>query len=163
MGITPIRGVQATDVVAAEESDDVVDHQHLAVVTASVTWEAKTRRDQRMPAYRDVLRQGDEGPRHDEIGEFVEDYVDLDAAIGGIDQRVLERLTNGVALPDEGLEEDPRLGLTDGVQHVAIEVLTVGVDGDLGAAHRDRAGRKSREGRRLAELLSPIVDHHQGE
>ena len=96
-----------------------------------------------MAADRDVAWEGEEAPRDDEVGELVEDDVDLDAAVGRVDQRVLERLTNGVALPDEGLEEDPRLRLADGIQHVAVEVLAVGVDGDLGAAggHRARGSR----------------------
>ena len=163
MGITPVRGVQAPDVVAAEERDEVVDHQQLAVVAAGVAREAKAGCDQWMAAYRDVLGEDEEGARHHQVGELVEDHVDLDPAIGCLDQRILERLTDGVALPDEALEEDPRLGLTDGVQHVAIEVFTVGIDGDLGAADRDRAGRESRECGRLAEFLPAIVDHDQGE
>ena len=133
MGVAPVGGVQAPDVVAAEERDEVVDHQQLAVVAAGVAWEAETGCDQRVPADRDVLGEDEEGAGDDQVGELVEDDVDLDPAIGRVDQRVLERLPDGVALPDEALEEDPRLRLTDGVQHVAIEVLAVGVDGDLRA------------------------------
>ena len=71
--------------------------------------------------------------------------VDLDATVGRVDQRVLERLADGVALPDEGLEEDPGLGLPDGVEHVAVEVLAVGVDGDLRApAVTDRGGDRGK-------------------
>ena len=163
MGVAPVGGVEAPDVVAAEEGYEVVDHQQLAVVPAGVPREPEAGRDQRMAAYRDVLGEDEEGPRDDQVGKLVEDHVDLDSAIGRIDQRVLERLTNGVALPDEALEEDPRLRLADGMQHVAIEVFAVGVDGDLGGAHGDRAGREPRERGGLAEPLASIVDHDQCE
>ena len=131
VGVTPVGGVEASDVVAAEECDEVIDHQQLAMIAAGIAREPEAGRDQRMPAYGDVLGEDEEGAGDDEVGELVEDDVDLDSAIGRIDQRVFERLTDGVALPDEALEEDSRLGLADGVQHVAIEVFAVGVDGDF--------------------------------
>ena len=84
-----------------------------------------------MPADGDVGREDEEPARDDQVGEVVEDDVDLHATVRGLDQRVLERLPDGVGLPDEGLEEDPGLRLPDRVQHVAVEVLAVGVDGDL--------------------------------
>ena len=59
-----------------------------------------------MPADGDVRRQTEEGARDDEVGELVEHDIDLDAPVGRLDQRVLERLADRVALPDEGLEED---------------------------------------------------------
>ena len=128
VGVTPVGRVETADVVATEESDQVIDNQQLAMVTTGIAREPEAGRDQRMPAYGDVLGEDEERARDNEIGEFVEHDIDLDAAIGSIDQRVFERLTNGVALPDEAFEEDSRLGLADGVQHVAIEVFTVGVD-----------------------------------
>jgi len=128
MGITPVSGVETADVVATEESDEVVDNQQLAMITTGITREPEAGGDQRMPAYGDVLGEDEERARDNEIGEFVEHHIDLDAPIGSIDERVFECLTNGVALPDETFEEDSRLGLADGVQHVAIEIFTVGVD-----------------------------------
>ena len=100
-----------------------------------------------MPADGDVAREGVEAPPHHQVGELVEDDVDLDAPVGRVDQRVLERLTDRVALPDEGLEEDPGLRLPDRVEHVAVQVLAVGVDGDLRAAGGHRPRRDPREGR----------------
>ena len=111
VGVAPVGGVEAADVVAADERDHVVDHQQLAVVATAVAREAEAGGDQRVAADGDVGREGEEAPRHDEVGELVEDHVDLDAAVGRLDQRVLEGLADGVGLPDEGLEEDPRLGL----------------------------------------------------
>ena len=111
VGVAPVGGVQAADVVAADEGDHVVDDQQLAVVAAAVAGEPEARGDQRVPAYGHVGREAEEAPRDDQVGELVEDDVDLDAAVGRVDQGRLERLPDVVALPDEGLEEDPGLGL----------------------------------------------------
>src|SRR4029453_18985003 len=155
MGITPVRGVQTADVVAAKERDDVVDNEQLAMIAAGTSRESEPGHDQRVPAYCDVLGKDEEGARDYQIGEFIEDHIDLHSTVGRIDQRVFERLPNGVALPDEALEEDPRLGLADGVQHVAVKIFTVGIDGDLGTAASYRARAQSRECSRLAQLLAP--------
>jgi hypothetical protein len=116
-----------------------------------------------VPADRDVAGEGEEAPPHHQVGELVEHDVDLDPRVGRGDQRVLERLADRVALPDEGLEEDPRLRLADRVQHVPVEVLAVGVHGDLGTTHGHRLRRGPREGGRLAQPLAPVVDDRQRE
>jgi hypothetical protein len=101
VGVTPVRRVEASDVVTAEECHQVIDDEHLAMVAAGIAREPEAGRDQRMPAYGDVLWEDEEGAGNDEVGELVEDDVDLDSAIGRIDQRVFERLTDGVGLPNE--------------------------------------------------------------
>ena len=116
VGVAPVGGVQVADVVAADERDVVVDHQQLAVVAAGVAGEAEAGGDQRVPADGDVGREEEEPAGDDQVGELVEDQVDLHPAVRGVDQRVLERLPDGVGLPDEGLEEHPGLRLTDRVR-----------------------------------------------
>ena len=81
MSVSPVRGVQAPDVVAAEEGDEVVDNEQFAVIAAGVAREAKAGCDQRMAAYRDVLGEREEGARHHQVGELIEDDIDLDSAI----------------------------------------------------------------------------------
>ena len=163
MGVAPVGGVQAADVVAAEEGDMVVDDQDLAMVAAGVAREPEAGGDQRVTANGDVGGEGVEAPTDHEVGELVEDHVDLDPPVGRLDQGILEGLADRIALPDEGLEEDPGLGLPDRVEHVAVEVLAVGVDGDLRTAGGHRPGRDPGEHGRLAQPLAAVVDHGQGE
>ena len=66
--------------------------------------------------------------RHDEIAEGVEDDVDGDALARFADERLLELLADGVALPDERLEEDRLGGAVDGFEHGVVEVAPVAVD-----------------------------------
>jgi hypothetical protein len=159
VGIAPVGGVQAADVVAAQEGDLVVDHQQLAVIPAGVPGKPETGGDQRMPADGDVGRKAVERARDDQVGELVEHDVDLDPAVGRVDQRILERLTDFVPLPDEGLEEHSGPGLADGVEHVLVQVLPVAVDGDLRAPDRHRSRGDQGKGHRPTEPLAAIVDH----
>ena len=112
-----------------------------------------------MPADGDVGWEAVERAGDDQVGELVEDDVDLDPPVSRLDQRVLEGLTDFVALPDEGLEEDPGLGLADGIEHVLVEVFPVAVDRDLRAADRHRSRGDHRKGHRPTEPLAAIVDH----
>src|SRR5690606_37113497 len=92
----------------------------------------------------------------DEVGEGVEDGVHLDAALGRRDELALELLTDGVALPDEGLEEDVLLGTADGGEHRLVEVLAVGVDRELGVRDLHRRRRRARE--LPAGRLAPLAE-----
>src|SRR5215204_4740822 len=159
MCVAPVRRVQGPDVVATEEGDQIVHDEQFAVITPAVARKAEAAGNDRVRADGDVARQEEEGLRYDEIGELVVNHIDLDTPVGRLDQSRLERLTDSVGLPDEGLEEDPGLGLSDGVQHVGVEVLAVGVDRYLRAAGGDRAGRDARESRRYAMALAPVVHH----
>ena len=107
VGVAPVGGVEAADVVAADERDRrrrppaaCGGHDRCCAGTGS--------RDAISGCRRTAMfwRQHEEAARHDQVGELVEDDVDLHAAVGRLDQRVLERLADLVALPDEGLEED---------------------------------------------------------
>ena len=65
VGVAPVRRVEASDVVTAEECHQVIDDEHLAMVTAGIAREPEAGRDQRMPAHSDVLWEDEEGARND--------------------------------------------------------------------------------------------------
>ena len=76
-----------------------------------------------------------EAARHHEVREPVIDDEHLDTALGGVDERGLEPVTDLIVFPDEGLEEHATLGGLDSRDHVGKEVFTVGINHGLVLAH----------------------------
>ena len=152
--VAPLRGVGRADVVAADEADLVVDDEDLAVVTAvaAEVEEAPPGRVDRVGEHLHVRREVLERRPHHDVGERVVDDPDLDAAVGRVDERLLEPLADGVALPDVGLEQDLLLRPLDGGEHVVVQVLAEGVRRHGARADRRLLGRA--RGERL-RLLAP--------
>ena len=66
--------------------------------------------------------------RHHGIGKAVEDHVDLHALGGFASQVLLERLTNGIVLPDVGFQVNALLGRIDSGEHGIVEVAPIIID-----------------------------------
>ena len=93
-----------------------------------------------MPECEHPLRHREEPTRHHKVREIIPDDVDLDPAGRRPAQRVLEGLTHLVELPDVGLEVHHLPGTVDGGEHVTVEFLAEGIDGDLVLADGNRFG-----------------------
>ena len=102
-----------------------------------------------------VRREALERRAHDEVGELVVDDPHLDAPVRGVDERLLEALADGVALPDVGLEQDLLLRSLDRGQHVVVQVLAEGVRRDRPVADGRLLRRPGRE--RLGLLAAATV------
>ncbi len=163
--VAPLRRVCRSDVEATDERDLVVDHQHLAVLAAVAPQvEEPPARvvdgEAQHPQHRRELLEA--RVDHD-VAERVVDGVDLDAALRGRDQRLLEPLADLVALPDVGLEENHPLGRGDRGQHVVEEVHAVGVGGDRAVTDLHLAWRQGRERLRLLAPSAPGVHQRQAD
>src|SRR5699024_5447262 len=94
--------------------------------------------------------------------EGVHHYVHVHPATGGVDQCLLEPLTDLIVLPDEGFKVHRVPGTFDRFEHSLVQVLAEGVGGDLGAgdlrlarwgAWEDPAGR-------VTTFAHAINEHH---
>src|ERR687885_2032953 len=68
-----------------------------------------------------------EGRRHDQIGEAVEDHVDVDARGRLLSQVFFERPADTIALPDERFQVDTFLRGIDGGEHRIVQLAPVPV------------------------------------
>ena len=164
VGVAPAVGVVLADVVAADVGGGAVDDEQLAVVAPPVAGEEELRASghERVALDVDALRQAAvELLRHDEVGEGVEDDVDLDAALVGVDEGLAEAPTDGIGLPDVGLEVDPRGRGLDVGEHVLEEVLAEGVDPYVAAVDRHRGAGAVRELLVRAVLATQRVEDEQ--
>ena len=110
MGVAPLGGVRRPDVVAADEAHLVVDDHDLAVVAAVAAQVEEPPAGGVDGVGEDAHARTEplEARVDDGVGEAVVDRVDLHAAAGRLGECLLELLAHLVALPDVGLEEDPR-------------------------------------------------------
>ena len=164
MGVAPLRGVRAADVVSADEADLAVDDQQLAVVATGLAHVQEQHPGLEGRVAHDVHRRGEveEGALHDEVREHVVDHEDLDSTLGGGDQRRLEALPDLVVLDDERLEQHALARAVDGREHVLVEGRAVRVDGDDRLAEREIGSLGPRECRLArAHALAPRVDGDQ--
>jgi hypothetical protein len=165
MGVPPLRGVERADVVAAHETDLVVDDQQLAVGQPGRLQRAQQQTRAQDGEAEDVhLRvEAVEAAGHHEVAEAVVHHVHLDTACGGVVDGVQELAADLVVLPDEGLQLHPVLRAPDRGEHVPEEVLPVRVD--RGAGLGDRVLERARAREPGAPRAAPALDRvggHQG-
>ena len=149
VGVAPLVRERVTDVVAADEADLAVDHEDLAVILARATnVQGEEARAQRRELAHVQVRQ---------LGELVEARIlvedteaiphaeDLDTALRGSNQRVLEALAPAIRAPNEGLEVNVMRCPFDGLQHVLVQGVSLRVRARHGVADLRVGGRQGRE------------------
>ncbi len=160
VSVAPGRGVQAAQVVAADEGHPTVHHQQLAVIqgVAPGIEQVPGPADGTVIQDLDRRREALEGARDDQIGKAVEDDVHGDALLGLARQVLLERLANGIALPDERLQIDSLLRGVDGGEHGVVELAAVAVDPEVVLADAGRRELRVRKALGLSPPLEPGDD-----
>src|SRR6266545_2407035 len=106
--IAPLGRIQLANIESADEPNLMIDDQQLTVV-ARVAPRIEQVPDAVESAELqcvDRLRETFEPWRHNQIGEAVENNIDIDALGSLARQALLKCLANWIALPDERLEED---------------------------------------------------------
>ena len=149
VGVAPLVRERVTDVVAADKADLAVDHEDLAVILArAANIQGEEARAQRRELTHVQVRHR---------GELVEAWIlvedteaiphaeDLDTALRGGDQRVLESLSPAVRAPNEGLEINVMRRPFDGLQHVLVQGVSLRVRARHGVADLGVGGRQGRE------------------
>jgi hypothetical protein len=128
--VAPSRFVQGPDVVAAEERDPAVNAHYVAVEPEDVPRVEYLRRPRQRTEVEavDPLREPLERGRHENVGQPVEDDVDLDplACLSG--QGLHKTAPDLVTLPDKRSDEDLVLRGLDLVEHRLVEADPVSVD-----------------------------------
>ena len=149
VGVAPLVRERVADVVAADEADLAVDHEDLAVILARAAnvqcEEARAKR--RELAHVQVRHRGElvEARILVEDTEAIPHAEDLDTALRGGDQRVLEALAPAVRAPNEGLEINVMRRPFDGLQHVLVQGVSLRVRARHGVADLRVGGRQGRE------------------
>src|ERR1700693_308100 len=130
MRVTPLGGIQRTQVVAPDETGGAIGDQDLAMIQGIPTQVQQVPGTTNATVFQDMdsrMKGGLKGGRDHEVAKAIKDDIDGNPLLSFPRKMLLKFLANRIRFPDVGLQINTLVCRINGLEHRIVEITPIGV------------------------------------